>query len=81
MNRSDFEPTPADINLKIRDVITELEAANRTPDFPKTAVAHLQTAIRQLHALESSCPCGTLKLYRVTLGQSGRNVFFTGLIE
>ena len=81
MYRSEFEPTPESRTLQIRAAITNLEAISMMGRLPKAATPRLKAALDDLHSLESSCPCGTLKLYRVTHGLTENAEIFTKLIR
>ena len=81
MYRSEFEPTPESRRLQIRAAITNLEAIGRMGRLPKAATPRLNAVLEDLHSLESSCPCGTLKLYKVTHALPENAEVFTRLIR
>ncbi len=81
MYRSEFEPTPSNRKLQVRDAIVNLEAISRMARLPKAAAPRLSAALSDLRALETSCPCGTLKLYKVTHALPEQPEVFRRLIE
>jgi hypothetical protein len=81
MYRSEFEPTPDSRKLQILAAITNLESVSKMARLPKAAAPRLNAAIRDLRSLEGSCPCGTLKLYRVTHALPQNAEIFTRLIR
>jgi hypothetical protein len=81
MCQSEYESTPDALRVLMHEVIANIEEAGKTPRLPQAAVAYLQTALKDLRSIESSCPCGTLRLHRATLDHSGRIESFSRLIE
>jgi len=81
MYRSEFEPTPETRNLQIRAAIVNLEAVSKMARLPRAAAPRLSAALSDLHSLETSCPCGTLRLYKVTHALPEQAEHFSRLIE